>query len=148
MIVGTIVSRLVNRLIHHAKVIAVVIVGVCAFAAYDQYDKRMNYIPVQARVTDVTEVCLLEKRRGRTRTSSVTMSCDRAEAAAQSDPKWQGFTVKYEITIAYDFVSPVDKKTYAGKHQYDAFPNGKRVTRGERIEVRASKTDPTKSREI
>ena len=143
-----IVNAIVNGLIHRAKVFGVVAVGIGGFAAYDKYDKGANYMPVQARITDVQDMCFMEKRSGRTREYSDIIACNMAEAAVKLSPKWQGFDIKHKITVAYDYVSPVDRKTHSGKREMSAFPNGKKLSLGEIFNVRASKTDANKSREI
>ena len=39
----------------------IVAVGVVGILAYDQYDKKTNFQPVNARISAVNEQCYLEK---------------------------------------------------------------------------------------
>lgn len=126
----------------------VAVVGLGGFYLYDQYDKRSNFVPMQARVTNVQELCYMEKKAGRRTTVSDTLACDAAHYAVQNHPNWQGFTVKYKISVDYTYVSPVDHRSHNGRRTLSAFPDGKKIRSGEIFNVRASKTDPNKSREI
>lgn len=127
--------------------LGVVAVGVGGYHLYDQYDKKTNYVPVQARVANVQEDCYLEKKSGRTTTTSDTLPCDKAQYLSQNHPKWQGFSVKYRIAVDYVYVSPVDNRTHSGKRMLSAYPGGRKISRGEVFDIRASKTNPDKSRE-
>ncbi len=144
MIINNIINAYVNRLM----MLGVAAVGVGGFYLYDQYNKKTNFVPVQARITNVSEICYMEKKSGRTTETSDALACDIAQHAVKSHPKWQGFNVKYKINVDYDYVSPVDQKTHSGKRTLSAYPNGRKLARGEIFNVRASKTDPNKSREI
>lgn len=141
------INGLLNYGANRVMSFGLVALGVGGFYIYDRYDKNANYLPVQARVTNVQEVCYLEKRAGRTRTTSDTLACDKAQYLAKNHPSWQDFTVKYKVTVDYDYVSPVDNRTHSGKRTLAAYPDGKKIYRGEIFNIRASKTDPNKSRE-
>ena len=69
-------------------IIAAVIGGT---AIYDNYDKKTNYQPVNARVTAVTEQCYLEKsERGvmtRTTSTSDLTRCEVADYLRRQHPK-------------------------------------------------------------
>lgn len=118
------------------------------YFAYDQYDKKAHYIPAQARVSNVAELCYMEKKSGRATTTSDVVACDVAHYAVKNHPKWQGFTVRSKIRLEYEYVSPVDNRTHSGKRIFNDWPEGKKLSRGEAFMIRASKTDPNKSREI
>ncbi len=142
------INQIINSLVYRAKLMGVVLMGVGGFAAYDYHDKTANYIPVQARITDVKEMCFMERRSGRTREWSETTTCAIAELAVKISPKWKGFDVKHQITVAYDYISPVDKRTHSGKRELSDYPNGQKLSSGQIYQIRASKTDPNRSREI
>lgn len=142
------VHYIVDSLIRRAVGAGVVLVGVGGFVAYDQYDKKANFTPVQARVTDVNDICYMERRSGRTREWSENIPCDRAEMAVKYSPKWTGFDIRHKITVSYEYLSPVDKRTHTGKHEYSYLPEGKPINRGQLLTIRASKSDPAKTREI
>lgn len=142
------VNAILNALVHRAMWFGIVMVGAGGVYAYDQYDKRTNFVPVQARVVDVKETCYMERRAGRRTTTSDTLACNLARDMVQNHPSWQGFQVKQQIVVNYEYVSPADKRTHSGKRTLSAYPNGKKLSSGEILNVRASKTDPNKSREI
>jgi hypothetical protein len=144
MMMNSLVNYGVNRLMG----LGVVAVGIGAFYVFDQYDKRANYTPVQARISKVDELCYMEKKVGRTTTTSDVVSCDIAHYAVSRHPKWEGFDVKSKISLEYEYVSPVDNRTHSGKRSLSEWPDGKRLNRGELFQIRASKSNPDKSREI
>jgi hypothetical protein len=142
------INSLVNYGANRLMGLGIVAVAAGGFYAYDQYDKKTHYVPVQARISNVQELCYMEMRSGRTTTTSDTVACDVAQYAVKNHPKWQGFTVKSKITVDYDYVSPVDNRTHSGKRMLSAWPGGKKLSRGEIFTIRASKSNPDKSREI
>ncbi|GLI93120.1 hypothetical protein [Methylocystis echinoides] len=127
--------------------LGIVLLGLGGFAAFDQYNKRTNYTPVQARLSKVEELCYMEKRERRTTSTSDVIACDLAQYAVANHPKWQGFTIKSQIRLEYAYVSPVDGRTHSGKRTIDYWPGGKKLSRGDLFPIRASKTDPDKTRE-
>lgn len=142
------VNAILNALVHRAMWLGIILVGAGGVYAYDQYNKKANFVPVQARVSEVRETCYMEKRVGRRTSTSDTLACDLARKLTQEHPSWQGFQVKQQIVVNYEYVSPVDQRTHSGKRTLSAYPAGKKISRGEIFNVRASKTDPAKSREI
>ena len=140
------INGIINAFIGRMVMFGFVMCGVGAFAAYDHYDKGAHYVPVQARITDIKDMCIMEKQSGRRREYSETISL--AELAVKTSPKWQGFDIRHNITVAYEYISPVDRKTHAGARVLGAYPDGKKLSRGEVYQIRASKTDANKSREI
>lgn len=127
---------------------AVVLFGAGVYYVVDQFDKGMNYIAVRARVVDVKETCHMEKRSGRRTSTSSALDCGRAREAVANDPEWQGYRVKYNIEVSYDYVSPVDARTHRGLQTLNEYPDRKTIKRGDFFDIRASKTDPNRSREI
>jgi len=142
------IHSLINYGANRLMGLGIVAVGFGAFYAFDQYDKKTNYTPVQARLSKVEELSYMEQKVGRTTTISDVVSCDVAQYAVKNHPKWQGFTVKSQIKLEYDYVSPADSRTHSGKRTISAWPDGRKLSRGELFPVRASKSDPDKSREI
>ncbi|PPD45503.1 MAG: hypothetical protein CTY15_03700 [Methylocystis sp.] len=127
--------------------LGVVGVGLGVFYVVDQYDKKNNYTPIQARVSRVEEKCYMEKRSGRSTWTSDMLACERAQEMVKSHPNWLGYTVKYKINVSYDYVSPVDNRTHSGSRVMSAYPDGKKIYPGSQISIRASKSDPNKTRE-
>ncbi|MCX7898871.1 MAG: hypothetical protein N2444_02060 [Methylocystis sp.] len=84
--------------------------GVGAYAACNKYDKSANHVPVQARVTDIKDMCCMEKRSCRRREYSGAIACDLAETAVRMSPKWQGVDIRQKIAVAFEFIPPVDRK--------------------------------------
>jgi len=120
--------------------------------AYDQYDKKTNFQPVEARISGVDEQCYLEKveRNVLTKTTltSDLLRCEVAEALTRVHPKWQGYAIKQKIEVRFAYVSPVDRATHTASHQMSAYPNGRPLRVGEIIPVLASKVKPDKTRSI
>ena len=132
--------------------ILIVGVGVAGFAAYDQYDKRVNFKRVDARISAVNDQCYMEKvtREGITKTTSTSdlLRCELAQVLTREHPKWQGYTIKHKIEVRFVFVSPVDGATHASSLEMAAFPNGRPLRAGEVLPVLASKTKADKTRAI
>lgn len=131
------------------RLLALGVVIVCAggYSAVDAFNKKKNYMPVQARLSKVEELCYMEKREHRTTSTSDVLPCDLAQYAVTSHPKWQGFTVKSQIKLEFAYISPVDGRTHSGKRTISYWPDGKRLNPGDLFPIRASKTDPDKTRE-
>ena len=130
----------------------IVAVGLAGFAAYDQYDKRVNFRRVEARISAVNDQCYMEKvtRDGITKTTSTseTLRCELAQALTREHPKWQGYSVKHKIEVRFAFVSPVDGATHTSSLEMATFPNGRPLRAGEILPVLASKTKVDKTRAI
>lgn len=142
------INSLINYGANRVMGLGIVAIGVGGFYVFDQYDKKANYVPVQARVSKAEELCYMEKKVGRTTTTSDVLACDVAQYAVKNHPKWQGFTVKSKISLEYEYVSPVDNRTHSGKRMMSAWPEGRKLNRGELFQIRASKKNPEKTREI
>ncbi|WFU20056.1 hypothetical protein [Bradyrhizobium sp. CB3481] len=132
--------------------ILIAAVGVAGFAAYDQYDKRVNFKRVDARISAVNEQCYMEKvtREVITKTTSTSdlLRCELAQVLTREHPKWQGYTVKHKIEIRFAFISPVDGATHTSSLEMSSFPNGRPLRAGEVLPVLASKTKADKTRAI
>ena len=135
----------------HLGIYGTVAVAVVGFIAYDQYDKKANFQPVNGRISAVNEQCYLEKvERGvvtKTTLTSDLLPCELAVALTREHPKWYGYDVKHKIEIQFVYVSPVDRVTHTSKLQMSAFPNGKPLRAGDVIPVLASKTKADKTRQ-
>lgn len=131
-------------------VIGIVSAGIAGFAAYDQYDKKTNFQPVDARVSTVTDQCYLEKvDRGvlsKTTSTSDMLRCELAELLTREHPKWQGYEIKHKIEVKFAYVSPVDGATHWSSLRMSAFPNGQPLQMGDVLRVLASKTKADKTR--
>jgi len=131
---------------------AAVGVFVALVLAYDQYDKKTNFQPVNARISAVNEQCYLESvERGvltKTTLTSDLLNCDVAQVLTREHPKWQGFSVKHKIEVRFAYISPVDGTTRTSSQQMSAFPDGKPLRVGDTMLVRASRTKADKTRSI
>lgn len=131
---------------------AIVAVGLAGFAIYDQFDKKLNYQRVEARIAAINEQCYLEKvERGavtKTTSTSDLVRCELAELLRKGHPKWQGYDVKRKIEVRLVYVSPVDGATHSSSLQMTAFPDGKPLRAGDVFPVLTSKTHPDKTRMI
>ena len=77
----------------HLGIYGTVAVAVVGFMAYDQYDKKANFQPVNGRVSAVNEQCYLEKsERGmltRTTSTSDLTRCEVADYLRRQHPAWR-----------------------------------------------------------
>jgi hypothetical protein len=132
-------------------VFGVIVVAVVGMTAYDQYDKKANYQPVDARISAVTDQCYMEKVDSggfkKTTSTSDLVRCEVAEALTREHPKWQGYSVKHKIVLRLAYVSPVDGATHDSSLTMTAFPNGP-LHAGDVFRVLASKTKADKTREF
>ena len=131
--------------------IGLVAAAVGGTAIYDNYDKKNNYQPVNARVSAVTEQCYLEKSaRGvltKTTSTSDLTRCEVAEILVRDHPAWQGYAIKHRIDVSFGYVSPVDGAWHTGSHRMSALPNGKPLRAGDGLPILVSKTKADKTRE-
>jgi hypothetical protein len=133
-------------------VYAIVAVGVVGLTAYEQYDKRTNFQPVDARISAVNEQCYMEKvERGvvtKSTSTSDLLHCEVAERLTREHPKWQGYTIKHKIEIRVAYTSPVDGAVHAANLQMSVFPDGRPLRAGDVLKILASKTKADKTREV
>jgi hypothetical protein len=132
--------------------LVIVAVGAAGLTAYDQYDKRVNFQRVDARISSVNDQCYMEKvtREGITKTTSTSepLRCELAKILAREHPKWQGSAVKHRIEVRFTFVSPVDGATHTSSLEMSAFPGDRPLRAGEILPVLASKTKADETRAI
>jgi hypothetical protein len=133
-------------------VFGTIAVATAGVAAYDNYDKHANYQPVDARISDVSEQCYMEKiEHGvvvKTTSTSDLMRCELAEVLTRAHPAWKGFAIKHKIEIRFAYVSPVDGATHDSRLTMSAFPKGQPLQAGDVLRVLASKTKADKVREL
>ena len=113
------------------------------FYLYTLYDKAANYVPIEARVTNVEALCQLVKKSRRRREYTDPMPCDLARAAA-TQPKFEGFKVEEQTYVSYAYT--VDGKEYASKHRQAAQSDGRKIGVGDELTVLVSKDNPTTTR--
>jgi hypothetical protein len=129
-------------------VFGTVALAAAGLAAYDKYDKTMNYQSAEAHISAVNEQCYMEKVEGRRTSTSDVLPCERAIVLAREHPKWQGYEVKHRIELRFTYVSPVDGATHASSMTMSAFPKGQPLHAGDVLRVLASKIKADKTREL
>jgi hypothetical protein len=133
-------------------VLGIVAVAIAGFVAYDQYEKKANFQPVDAHISAVTDQCYLEKvERGvitKTTSTSDLLGCELAALLTREHPKWFGYAIKHKIEVRFAYVSPVDGARYTSSLKMSAFPNGQRLRMGDVLRVLASKTKADKTRAV
>ena len=131
--------------------IGIVVALVGGFAIYDNYDKKNNYQPVDARISSVSDQCYMEKTESgvltKTTMTSDMINCEIAEVLTRGHPAWQGYAIKHKIEIKFAYVSPVDGATHNSSLQMSVFPKGQTLRMGDVLRVLASKTKADKTRE-
>lgn len=132
----------------NAKGVGIVLAGIGAFALWDGYDKKANYVPAEARVMSVEETCWMEKREGKSTWTSNTGDCAASEFLVANHPKWAGYEVKRKITLKLAYVSPVDRAVHDTVKKLDAYPEQKKLAVGDVTKILVSKSDAQKTRDI
>jgi hypothetical protein len=126
-------------------------VAVVGLTAYDQYDKKANYQPVDARISAVSDQCYMEKVDSgafkKTTSTSDLVRCEVAEMLTREHPKWQGYSIKHKIVIRFAYFSPVDGAIHESSLTMTAFPKDP-LRAGDVLRVLASKTKADKAREL
>jgi hypothetical protein len=117
-------------------------------AVIEEYDKKKNYVRVDARVTKVATTCYLEKKEGKSTRTTDVIECDKAELLKQIHPGYAGWDVKYSIKVAYLFTSPADRQAHEGEQTFIAYPEGRKLQYGDLMPVLAHKSEAGKSRSI
>ena len=122
-------------------------VGLAGLHAHNEFDKRVNFQPIDARVSAVNEQCYLEKKEevGKTSTSDL-MPCELAALMAREHPKWQGYDIKHKIEVRFDYISPVDGVTHGSSLEMSAYPDGRPLHAGDIFPVQASRSQANKTR--
>jgi hypothetical protein len=132
--------------------ILVALIVVAAASLSQKHDLHENYTPVTAHASGVQESCHLSRGAslqerafyGRRRDDTITsdpLDCTEAERLAKTDPQWRGAFVNYAITLAYDYISPVDGRKHAGSEFVSRYPDGRKLRPGDAFSVMASKNN-------
>jgi hypothetical protein len=124
-------------------------VGLAGLHAQIEFDKRVNFQPIDARVSAVNEQCYMEKTEGlvsgKTWTSDL-LPCELAARLTREHPKWQGYDIKHRIEVRFDYISPVDGATHASSLEMSAYPDGRALRAGDIFPVQASRNWAHKTR--
>lgn len=130
------------------KSIGVVAAAVGVFAVVDQTDKRLNYTPVPAEITELKIDCRLEnddKKLVDKETDEIAyMDCSFAHVAAVKYD-YKENDIKKRATITYAFTSPVDNQVYEAEYVDKYFDDGDYALNAQ-VEVFAHKKTANKSR--
>ncbi|WP_076858008.1 hypothetical protein [Bradyrhizobium mercantei] len=121
-------------------------IGVVGFYAYSEFDKRVNFRPIDARVSSVKEQCYLDKTEGNRSSSSDLLPCEIAELLARNHPKWQGYDIKHKIEIRFAYISPVDGAAHESNLQMAEYPDDRPLHAGDIFAVQASRSNANKTR--
>jgi hypothetical protein len=128
------------------------IVAAAGLAFYNQYDRAVNFQPVDARISAVSEQCYMEKEeRGavtKTTSTSELLGCELAERLTREHPKWRGYAIRHKIEIRFAYVSPVDGATHASSLTLSAFPGARPMREGDVFRVLVSKTKADYTRQL
>lgn len=111
-------------------------------AGYEQYVNFTEFQPVDARVISVRDRCYMQKRSGGELAKSNEYDCASVESAVENNAIWRGASILYDIHIDLQFVSPADGRLHSAGQDLTAWPHGKRLSKGDVLSVRASKSEP------
>lgn len=120
--------------------------GLAGIHAYGEFDKRVNFQPVDARVSAVDEQCYMEKKEDAGKWTSDLLPCEVAALLTRDHPKWQGYDVKHKIEVRFDYVSPVDGATRAASLVMSGYPDGRPLQAGDIFPVQASRSEASRTR--
>lgn len=121
-------------------------IGVAGLYAYIEFDKRVNFRPIDARVSSVKEQCYLEKTEDNRSSTSDLLPCDLTELLARHHPKWQGADIKHKIEIRFAYISPVDGAAHESNLQLAEYPDNRQLSRGDIFPVQASRKEANRTR--
>ena len=130
-------------------VCGMVCAGLAGLHVNNEFDKRVNFQPIDARVSAVNEQCYMEKTEGfaseKTWVSDL-LPCELAALLTREHPKWQGYDVKHKIEVRFDYISPVDGATHASSLEMSAYPDGRPLHAGDIFPVQASRDHANRTR--
>ncbi|HEX7920910.1 MAG TPA: hypothetical protein VF583_08155 [Bradyrhizobium sp.] len=121
-------------------------IGVAGLYAYIEFDKRVNFRPIDARVSSVKEQCYLEKTEDNRSSTSDLLPCELTELLARHHPKWQGADIKHKIEIRFAYISPVDGAAHESNLQLAEYPDNRQLSRGDIFPVQASRKEANRTR--
>ncbi|MGY3445064.1 MULTISPECIES: hypothetical protein [unclassified Bradyrhizobium] len=121
-------------------------IGVAGLYAYIELDKRVNFRPIDARVSSVKEQCYMEKTEGNRSSTSDLLPCELTELLARNHPKWQGYDIKHKIEIRFAYISPVDGAAHESSLQLASYPDNRPLHAGDIFPLQASRKEANRTR--
>jgi len=117
--------------------------------AYSQYDRSVNYEPVDARITSIEEKCYLKKvSRSFNKKKTTTTpegSCNVAAALVRTHPEFKDMDLVRAAYVEVKYRSPADGKYYRDDLKFELKKNAK-YRSGQQLKILASVTDTRKIR--
>jgi hypothetical protein len=111
-------------------------------------DRGMNYTKTEGVISATETDCYVKANRreivDKTTNKRAYMPCEEAPLAAEAFG-YSASDVRYRTKISFDYVSPVDSKTYTGHYNADNATSADSYKIGERYKVLAHKNKPSKS---
>lgn len=124
-----------------------VVVGLAGLHAQNEYDKRINFQPIDARVSSIKHQCYMEKADGLRKTwTSDLMPCESAVLLTREHPKWQDYHIKHRIEVRFAYISPADGTTHESSLEISAYPGDRPLHAGDIFPVQASTTNANVTR--
>ena len=124
-------------------VASVLLVG--GFSVIMNMSVGMHFTETMARVTGTEEVCYLVKTSARGVIEDIDRSTNgscRVARLAVTKPKYRDYQIGTRVMVDYRYVSPVDGKTYHGRHAQSAHEDGRPIRRGDELAILAHKKNP------
>ncbi len=116
------------------------------------YFGSQDYEDVPATVTNVRELCYLQKREVEVIIKTVTTTdpgpCDIATFLADNNPDYDGFLVIRRTYVSFTYASPADGRQHAGRYELPRGDTGARYRIGGQFNIRAHKEKPEETRRI
>lgn len=113
-------------------------------------NRAINYTPVMAAATGVEAICYLYAEEdgllSRTTMTSESLPCDKAEKLQASHPAYRDRTVKGDMKISFEYVSPADNRQHSGTliYSYERYKPLMTLEYGANLPILAHETDPEK----
>lgn len=125
-----------------AAVAAVLLAGI-------KINHAINYQSVEAQVVSIQSECHFEDKTflvvaSRTQTSREDWPCTEIKQVQASIPEFADWTIKGDVKIAFDYVSPADQQQHQGKltFAYADNPDYADKSRGDTVAILAHGSDP------
>jgi hypothetical protein len=111
-------------------------------------DRGMNYTKTEGVITATATDCYVEGKDreivNRTTNKRAYMPCEEAPLAAEAFG-YAPSDVHFRTKISYDYVSPIDRKTYSGHYEANNATSADSYKIGARYKILAHKKEPNKS---
>ncbi|MGL3822013.1 hypothetical protein [Sphingopyxis sp. R3-92] len=113
-------------------------------------NRTINYTPVMAAATSVEAECYLYAEEdgllSKTTITSESLPCDKAEKLQASHPAYRDRTVKGEMEISFEYISPADNRQHSGTliYSYERYKPLMALEYGANLPILAHETDPAK----